>query len=237
MKPLSFFGTVGFEGENMANLLVIEDNPDIQVLLKDVLAPHEVTEALDGVAGLNAIRHNDFDLVILDLMLPGVTGQSVLKTVRQHSQVPVIVLTAIQDKDSVVQLLSAGANDYLTKPFDVEELKARVGVQLRDHESIGGGAELRQGQLVLNQATHEVTLAGAPIELPKKEFAVLAMLMQHPQQVFSKKAIYERIWQEPYLDAENTLNVHLSHLRTKLNARDNETPYIVSVWGIGIRLK
>lgn len=221
----------------MANLLVIEDNSDIQALLKDVLAPHKVVAALDGVAGLNALRQHSFDLVILDLMLPGVTGQSVLKTLRQHSQVPVIVLTAIQDKDSVVQLLSAGANDYLTKPFDIEELKARVEVQLREHVPLERDGELRQGQLVLNQATHEVTFANLPIELPKKEFAILAMLMQRPHQVFAKAAIYERIWQEPYVGAENTLNVHLSHLRTKLNAYHNDMPYIVSVWGIGIRLQ
>ncbi|WP_179396218.1 response regulator [Lacticaseibacillus absianus] len=217
----------------MAEILVVEDNPDIQALLHDVLTPtYTVVAATDGGQALSLFRARPADLIILDLMLPGVTGESVLATIRKRSTVPVLVLTAIQDKAHIVTVLNAGANDYLTKPFDVDELLARVQVQLR---AAAVPTQLQVGELTLDQTTHAVSVAGQPIELTRKEFALLATLMAQPQQVFEKAALYERVWQEPYLDAENTFNVHLSQLRHKLN-QYSQRPYITTVWGIGVRL-
>lgn len=217
----------------MAKILVIEDNQDIQSLLEDVLHQHQLTAALNGAAGLNAWKNGHFDLIILDLMLPGVTGESVLSAIRQSSDIPVLVLTAIQDKAKTAALLTAGANDYLTKPFDIGELQARVLVQLRTRQT--NQSVLTVGPITLNLHSREVTLDGMPVTLARKEFDLLAHLMASPHQVFSKEDLYTAVWHEPYLDAENTLNVHLSHLRTKLNTP--ETNYIQSVWGIGVRFE
>ncbi len=219
-------------------ILAIEDNPDIQSLLTDVLVPKfQVIHALDGASGYHQFKQNDVDLVILDLMLPGVSGESVLHQIRLAADTPIIVLTAIQEKQKIGDLLNAGANDYLTKPFDIEELVARINVQLRSH-SLSNQASKEQlvfGELTLNSETHAVTVAGQPLSLPKKEFQLLQLLMTHPHQVFEKAQLYERVWQEPYENAESTLNVHLSNLRLKLNHLATKS-YIRSIWGVGIRL-
>lgn len=216
----------------MQKLLVVEDNRDIQALLLAVLQPqYAVTQAFDGAQALARFSETTFDLMILDLMLPGVSGQSVLATVRKTSTMPVLVLTAIQDKTEIVALLNAGANDYLTKPFDVDELLARVQVQLRTQRP----TIQTVGEITLDPQTHEVRVHDQALTLTRKEFALLSVLMAHPHQVFEKAALYQQVWGEPYLDAENTLNVHLSQLRHKLNA-GADTQYITTVWGIGVRL-
>jgi DNA-binding response OmpR family regulator len=247
----------------IAKILVVEDNADIQSLLRDVLAPEfDVTAALDGLAALKCIGDTTFDLIILDLMLPGVTGESVLKQLRKISATPVLVLTAIQDKARTVSLLESGANDYLTKPFDIDELLARVRVQLRAAEgewgagargagagtSAGSGASdggaaaqdaadvICVGSVRMNVATHQVWVGDQEIALPKKEFSLLRVLMKRPKQVFAKSALYELVWGEPYVGAENALNVHLSNLRTKINEAASEPQkYVVAIWGIGVR--
>lgn len=219
----------------MAKILVIEDNQDIQSLLIDVLPQHQLTAARNGATGLSAWKNGTFDLIILDLMLPGVTGESILQTIRQTDSVPILVLTAVQDKAKTAALLTAGANDYLTKPFDIGELQARVAVQLRatqPQQSI-----LHVGNVTLNLRSREALVADQPLTLARKEFDLLAQLMAQPHRVFSKEELYNAVWHEDYLGAENTLNVHLSHLRTKLNTDATPTNYIQSVWGIGVRFE
>ncbi|MDH5105497.1 response regulator transcription factor [Lentilactobacillus diolivorans] len=220
-----------------ATILIVEDHEDIRTLLRDVLAPdYTIVEAVDGVSALSKFHDSQPDLVILDLMLPGIMGESVLKTLRKTSQVPVLVLTAIQDKQKIVELLENGANDYLTKPFDIDELIARVKVQLRANQPSQPQAKmLTYGKVSLNQETHQILVAGHELVLPKKEFALLQILMTHPHQVFQKAQLYETIWGEPYINAENTLNVHLSNLRTKISALSIDSQYVNSIWGIGVR--
>lgn len=223
----------------MPKILLIEDHADIQHLLHDVLQPkYEVLSALDGITGLEQFNAAQPDLVILDLMLPNITGESVLKTIRKTSNVPILVLTAIQSKTKTVALLQAGANDYLTKPFDIDELLARIQVQLRpaNQPSLNREQPYRFNEIVLDRMTHQITVNDQPLVLPKKEFNILKLLLQAPQQVFEKAQLYETVWGEPYQGAENTLNVHLSNLRIKLNALATTPQYIVSVWGIGVRL-
>lgn len=220
----------------MQKILTVEDHQDIQQLLADVLsAEYEIAQAFDGTQALRLFNTFAPDLVLLDLMLPNITGESVLKTIRKTSAVPVIVLTAIQDKPRTVALLQEGANDYVTKPFDIDELLARIAVQLRE-PTTPAATTLTFEHLCLDEQTHRVTVDGQPLELPKKEFALLALLMQHPHQVFDKTSLYETVWGEPFVNADNTLNVHLSNLRTKLNELAPTAHYIVSIWGIGVRL-
>lgn len=222
----------------MTTILTIEDNHDIQDLLAEVLRPQAtVLRAFDGVQGLQMFHQSQVDLIILDLMLPGITGESVLKQIRKKTTaVPVLILTAIQDKEHVVSLLNHGANDYLTKPFDLDELLARINVQLRNSKRALPSGQLTVGELCLNAKEHSVTVNGQPLDLPKKEFTLLSVLMRDPHQVFPKSKLYELVWAEPYLDSENTLNVHLSNLRNKINALTVDRTYITTVWGIGVRL-
>lgn len=223
----------------MLKILLVEDHTDIQDLLHDVLSPqYQILAALDGISALKIFNEQQPDLIILDLMLPNITGESVLKTIRKTSNVPVLVLTAVQSKTKTVALLQAGANDYLTKPFDIDELLARIQVQLRAH-SVSAAAEsniLQYNDITLNTSTHQIMVANHPLVLPKKEFNLLKLLLQDPHQVFEKAQLYEAVWGEPYQNAENTLNVHLSNLRIKLNELAEQSVYIVSVWGIGVRL-
>lgn len=221
----------------MTKILIIEDNHDIQALLSEVLAPnYQVLAAFDGITGLKMATEEQTDLIILDLMLPNLTGESVLKTLRRSSTVPIIVLTAIQDKQKTVALLRAGANDYLTKPFDLDELTARIEVQLRQQQRQPSSHILSFAEIKLDLTTHQVWVNQQPLTLPKKEFLILALLLRHPHQVFAKAQLYETVWGDQYQNAENTLNVHLSNLRVKINELATEPQYIISIWGIGVRL-
>lgn len=224
----------------MAKILIVEDHQDIQALLRDVLSPYyAVIQAYDGISALAQFHQEAPDLIILDLMLPNVTGESVLTTIRKTSSVPVLVLTAIQDKQKTVALLQQGANDYLTKPFDIDELLARVQVQLRQTlpaPSAKTQDHLQVGEITLNLKRHAVTVNNRPLTLPKKEYAMLALMMRDPHQVFDKQQLYEQVWGEPFMNADNTLNVHISNLRTKINDLAKDPKYIVSIWGIGVRL-
>ncbi|WP_137626388.1 response regulator transcription factor [Lactiplantibacillus pingfangensis] len=220
-------------------ILLVEDHTDIQELLHTVLSPdYQVFAALDGIKALEIFNEKQPDMIILDLMLPNITGESVLKTIRKTSSIPILILTAIQSKTKTVALLQAGANDYLTKPFDIDELLARIQVQLRlTHLSPQNvNPTIQFNDISLDPSTHAITVAGHALNLPKKEFNLLKLLLTEPHHVFEKAQLYESVWGEPYQNAENTLNVHLSNLRIKLNALTGQPQYIVSVWGIGVRL-
>ena len=218
-----------------SKILIIDDNEDIQSLLFDVLSDNYlVYKALDGINGVSEFKKVQPDLIILDLMLPQINGESVLKIIRHQSKVPIIVLTAIQNKDKTVAMLNDGANDYLTKPFDIAELQARISVQLRNNQTDNNHL-LSFDNIFLSNQTHEVTANNKSLVLSKKEFNLLQILLAHPHQVYEKSQLFQMIWHEEYFDSsDNTLNVHISNLRHKLaNATGNN--YIVSIWGIGIR--
>ena len=229
----------------MPTILVVEDQEDIQSLLKDVLGgTYRIIQATTGAQALDRFQQEEPDLILLDLMLPVVTGDSVLKAIRHMSSVPVIILTAIQDKTRTVSLLEQGANDYVTKPFDIDELRARVQVQLRQSGALKADADA-EGEsdskmcfegIELDRMEHTVSVDGRRVDLARKEFAILELLMDHPHRVFEKENLYRQVWNQPYINAENTLNVHLSTLRTSLNRCAGSQRYIVSDWGIGVRL-
>lgn len=229
----------------MPTILVVEDQEDIQSLLKDVLGEtYRIVQATTGAQALARFQQEEPDLILLDLMLPVITGDSVLKAIRRMSSVPVIILTAIQDKTRTVSLLEQGANDYVTKPFDIDELRARVRVQLRQSVALKADADTAGESdakicfegIELDRMEHTVSVDGHQVDLARKEFAILELLMDHPHRVFEKEDLYRQVWNQPYINAENTLNVHLSTLRTSLNKYAGSQRYIVSVWGIGVRL-
>lgn len=222
----------------MSKLLIVEDDGNICQLLELLLKDnHKLTIVNTGTEALLQVNQAQFDLILLDLMLPGVTGESVLTTIRKTSQTPIIITTAIDDKAKIVELLKLGADDYLTKPFNLDELQARIDVQLRkiSHEMLPDKI-FAYKNLSLNPENLELRIGDAKLTVAQKEYQIMALLINHPNKIFTKENLYERVWQENYLGGENTLNVHLSNLRKKLKAADPETDYIETVWGMGIRL-
>ncbi|MCI2170873.1 response regulator transcription factor [Schleiferilactobacillus perolens] len=223
----------------MERLLLIDDNPDIGAMLDTVLGDtYAITKAYSGTEGLLQVQQQAFDLILLDRMLPGKNGEEVLHDLRQTLTTPIIMLTAISDKDDVARLLMAGATDYVTKPFNIKELKARIVVALRKNPTPAAGAPtvVSFGPFTLAEKDYTLHCQDKSVALKKKEFDILKLLFQHPGQVFSKEALYTQVWHEPYYGDENTINVHLTNLRKKIRQLDPDHEHIATVWGIGVKL-
>lgn len=223
----------------MARILVVEDNRDVNALLAEALGDegHDIVRAYDGVQGRRAVAEDRFDLVLLDIMLPYVSGDTLLAEIRATSDVPVIVLSA---KDAVwtkIDLLRLGADDYVTKPFDLGEVSARIDSLLRrSRRELAPDPVLTHRDLALDTGTARVTVAGREISLTATEYRILELLLTSRDRVLSKAAIYEGVWNEPYLGDDNAVKTHLSNLRTKLKRADPDGAYIETVWGLGYRM-
>ena len=223
----------------MATILIIEDNNDIHDILKDLFeTEHRVFSAYSGTEGLLLFAQEAIDLVLLDIMLPGKNGDQVLAEIRKNSQIPVVMLTALGEKSLVSQYLLDGANDYMVKPFDLDEVFARVTVQLRNHLSQKQATEIQgRKNIRLSSETFEVVNGEKRVRLGKKEYQILQTLLHHPKKIYTKEELFELIWEEAYLPGDNTLNTHLSNLRKKLAQVDDSEEYIETIWGLGVRLK
>jgi len=227
----------------MTNILVVEDDTFISGMLCELLAQSGYTPiaAFSGTEALLRLLQGGFSLMILDLMLPGKTGEEVLQEVRAASDIPIIVLTAMADKDTTVKLLRLGADDYLVKPFDNDELLARIDVQLRKAALVaaagsGGTAMLQFKDITLDPDGYDAQISGTKLGLSKREFEILRLMMSHPNKVFSKNNLYESIWGDEFMGDDNIINVHISKLRAKLGALGPGIEYIKTVWGIGFKM-
>lgn len=222
----------------MKKILIIEDDNHINNLIAEALgkAGYESAQAFSGTEGLLLAKQEPFALALLDLMLPGLNGEEVLSQLRQLQSVPVIVISAKDSLDSKVNLLNAGAEDYITKPFEIQELVARVGVQIR-RSSDGDHARniLQYKGLTLDTDAFTARVEDQEIPLTKQEFKILELLLSHPSKVHSKQEIYDYAWDDYYIGEDKTINVHISNIRKKLKAAA-DTEYIETVWGIGFRL-
>jgi DNA-binding response OmpR family regulator len=222
-------------------ILIVEDDPAINRLISQALigAGCCPQSAFSGSEALLILPGGGFQLVILDLMLPGKSGQEVLAAVRRDSTVPVVVLSARVDKESKLALLALGADDYVTKPFDVDELLARVKAQLRRASDYGGagheGRALSYLDIALSPDTYEVKVGDTLLHLRLREFQILALLITSPKRVFTRAQIYESVWGGAYMGDDKTVNVHISNLRAKL-AGHSPHNHIKTVWGVGFRL-
>ena len=221
----------------MPNILIVEDDPSINGLIAEYLRPKGAvcTQAFSGTEGRLCFGAGGFDLVLMDLMLPGLPGEELLAWLRQKSGVPVIVLTARDELGAKVALLSGGADDYLTKPFELDEVWARIGVQLRHAGTPPQSGLLVYRDWVIDPAARTLTAAGSPVELTAHEFDILELLAAHPAKVFTKQEIFEAVWRQDYFVEDKTINVHISNLRAKLRPTGTES-YIQTVWGIGFKL-
>ncbi|WP_339226268.1 response regulator transcription factor [Oceanobacillus sp. FSL K6-2867] len=221
----------------MATVLIIEDDHTIHSLIKEALALQgfNTLSAYSGTEGKLLVEQNQIDVILLDLMLPGMDGGIFLKELRKVNMIPVIVISAKNDQASKLDLLTNGADDYITKPFDLKELLVRIRIQLRHAAKVvfSDMKEIRYKDIQVNLDTREVKVNDQAVHLTGREYAILLLLIEHPQKVFSRANIYESIWNEPFFNSDKTINMHISNLRNKLNQAD--TNYIQTVWGIGFK--
>lgn len=223
----------------MYTILIIEDDAGINDMLRVLLRQHgyATISAYSGTEGL-LVHGGEVDLILLDLMLPGRSGEDIIRDLKRKKEVPVIVTSAIHDVGKKVDLFTLGADDYVTKPFHNDELLARISARLRGgNTDIQTGSKLTYKDMILDKNDHSVTCAGKEVELSKHEFALLELFMESPGRTCTKSRIYDCVWDYENSADDNTLNVHISKLRKKLKECSPEEDYIETVWGIGYRLR
>ena len=218
----------------MSHILIIDDDIHINEMLEEVLIQegYQVSHAYSGTEALLFLANEKPDLILLDLMLPGLTGEEVLS---QIEKIPVIVMSAkVEVKDKVALLLN-GAEDYITKPFEIEELLARIVVQLRKSTRSDSSEKLMYREITVNMVTHEAWVGEHEVKLTKTEFAILKILLEHPKQVITKTVLLDRVSEETPDCMESSLRVHISNLRKKLREISGKDS-IEAVWGIGFKM-
>lgn len=218
-------------------ILIIEDDQEINKLLQVMMAKMgvDVISAYSGSEGILQSEQEEFDLVLLDLMLPGIDGKGVLEEVRKQADTPVIVISAKEDIETKIDMLRLGADDYITKPFNQEEVIARIEVQLRKSNSQSHKHIKVWRGITVDTEKLESKLDGELLKLTNAEFDILSFLIDNPERALSKKEIYEKVWRGTYVGDDNTISVHISNLRKKIALVTNEE-YIQTVWGIGFML-
>ncbi len=226
----------------MYNILICDDEPDIVSALQIYLSGQEyrIFTAKNGKEVLETLKNEEIHLVLMDIMMPEMDGITALVKLRENYNVPVILLTAKgEDMDKVLGL-NVGADDYITKPFNPVEVVARVRSQVRRYTQLGSRAEVKEvftvGNLEMDNRTKTVTRDGEPVTLTPKEYDILKLFMEHPGQVFSPKEIYRLVWSDSPYGAENTVAVHIRHLREKLEFNPAEPRYLKVVWGQGYKI-
>jgi DNA-binding response OmpR family regulator len=222
----------------VAEILIIEDDLNIRSAMARALAAlgHDVVTEASGMAGLQASLDGNADVVILDLGLPDVDGGEVLRMIRAVRDVPVIVATARDDEREIVRLLDAGADDYVVKPFSSELLEARIRAVLRRGDQAAGPTVHEVGGLRVDVDAREVQLDGMALDLTRREFDLLAYLIERAGAVVTKRQLLADIWRQPYGGADKTVDVHLSWLRRKLGESAREPRYLHTIRGVGIKL-
>lgn len=225
--------------DKQITIMVVEDDTNINNLLKTAIekAGYQVIQAFSGTeAELVLQMKKKVSLILLDLMLPGLSGEELLTSIREKGSLPVIVLTAKDSLDEKIGMLTKGADDYITKPFELPEVLARIQVQLRHAGQERERKELFWRDLVLDRASYQVRIGGKELpRITRQEFAILELLVSHPKQVFSKEDIFSYAWDEPYMGETKTLDVHISNIRKKIKTVTADE-YIETVWGIGYRI-
>lgn len=223
------------------NILIVEDDADIAAIERDYLelGGYAVTIAPDGTTGLDAALHQDFDLLLLDVMLPGVDGFTICKRVRAEKDIPILIVTARGEDVDKIRGFGFGADDYIEKPFSPSVLVARVKAHLAQYARLKPTADVPQtvtaGPLTADPAARRITKNGVEIPLKNKEYELLLFLMRHPEQVFSREDLYELIWGLESMGDNITVAVHINRLREKIEDVPAEPKILQTVWGVGYR--
>jgi DNA-binding response OmpR family regulator len=222
----------------MAQIVLIEDDVDIRRLVAQGLSAngHDIESSGTALEGLELAVQRSPDLVIMDLGLPDIDGTDLLKMIRAVSDVPVVVITARGNDDVVVRTLDAGADDYLVKPFSVEQLEARVRAVLRRGVTGTATEPMRIGDIEIDVGAREARMSGEILDLSPKEFDLLRVLAERPGRVVSKRELMAEVWREPYGGSDRTIDVHLSWLRNKLGETAHQPRYIHTVHGVGVKM-
>ena len=237
----------GNEGE-MINILVCDDDRDIVDAIEIYLEQEglNVIKAFDGEQALKALKENDIQLLVIDIMMPRLDGIHATLKIREYSNIPIIILSAKSEDSDKILGLNIGADDYISKPFNPLELVARVKSNLRRYTSLGstqGAASpnekniYRNGGLCINDDTKEVTVDGTQVKLTPIEFNILLLLVKNAGRVYSIEHIYENIWNEEAIGADNTVAVHIRHIREKIEIDPKEPRYLKVVWGVGYKVE
>lgn len=223
----------------MSTILIVEDDVNINEMLKVALQKegYSCIQAFSGTEGRLVLSQEEPDLVLLDLMLPGMSGETLLEEIRQTKRaVPVIVLSARDEMDSKVDMLLSGADDYVVKPFEIREVLARVQVQLRKRTGQEEKKVLEHNGLLLDTEEYQIYVDGVRLEgITRQEFLILQLFLRWPKKVFSKEEIFEAAWEEPFMGETKAIDVHISNIRKKMKAI-SERSFIDTVWGIGYTL-
>lgn len=224
-------------------ILVVEDDSDINGLLCKVLIQngYEVRGAYSGSEAKMCIEQFEYDLIILDLMLPGVSGEELIKEIRKNYFMPIIVSSAKTSTEDKISVLKLGADDFIIKPFDINELLARVEAQLRRYTKFSTKNNINNKiihkNLELDIDSRQVFVNKKEVNLTVIEFDILNLLITNPNKVFTRSNLFESVWNDEFMGYDNTVNVHVSNLRNKLSKFDKDNEYIQTVWGIGFKLK
>ncbi len=230
----------------MYNILIVDDDRDIVSALDIYLTSegYGTYHAYDGLEALKAAQdHDDIHLILMDVMMPGMDGIRATAKLRESRNIPIILLTAKGEDADKILGLNIGADDYITKPFNPIEVIARVKSQLRRYTTLGGQHKeetsqvLRNGGIAIDDGAKSVTVDGEPVSLTPIEYNILLLLMKNPGRVFSTGQIYEQVWNDPSLGSENTVAVHIRHLREKVEIDPANPRYIKVVWGLGYKME
>ncbi len=222
-------------------ILVVEDDEDINRIIRRYLEreKYEVVSAFSGTEAKLQLQLNAFDMMLLDLMIPGISGEDLIKEIRKNAQIPILVISAKSALEDKVNILKAGADDYMTKPFEREEVLARVEAILRRSKqvttTVNADKDYILKNLTLKPTSREVFVKSNLILLTQYEFDILHLMLQYPDRVFTKEHLYQDIWKTGYYGEDNTINVHISNIRKKIKEFDEEA-YIKTVWGIGFKI-
>ncbi|MBG9940873.1 response regulator transcription factor [Brevibacillus formosus] len=224
------------------HVLVVEDDSDINKLLCTVVTKsgYIAQAAYSGTEANLYLDRQEWDLVLLDLMLPGLTGEQLLEKINEVFRTPVIIISAKDEQQTKIATLRTGADDFITKPFDIEEVSARIDSHMRRYMRFSNpppSNRLTYKELELDKETKFVTINGSEVTLTAREFAILELFMSYPKKVFSKSNVFESIWNEEFMGDDNTVGVHISNLRSKLAKANPKKEYIETLWGMGYRLR
>ena len=219
----------------MNKILIIEDEININNLIKESLelSGYTCISAFSGTEGILRLESDEYDLIILDLMLPGLHGSEVLERGKELTSAPFIILSAVDTLDSKIDLLTLGADDYITKPFDINELRARVMVQLRKKNQVS--KTFVHKKMVMNGALRTVTVEDKKLNLTAHEYKILELMLKNKSKIFTKQEIYQYAWDDYYIGEDKTINVHISNIRQKIK-KITEEEYIDTIWGVGFRI-